>query len=152
MPDRPPIAGGDGEESAAVAAASLVVLRDYRLPREAAAGSTDGDTLLDEGGYADGGAGDDDEDEDNGEVYELEAGGDGGSGGEGEEGGGEYDEGDEDFEAEVAAPEDNQRVLDEEYRLDPDDGYAYTRSDFVAKYGGEDEWENAESIRESVFS
>lgn len=40
-------------------------------------------------------------------------------------------------------------VLEEEYRIDPEDQYAYNHDDFVAKYGGEEEWECAEIVRES---
>ena len=42
-------------------------------------------------------------------------------------------------------------ILDEEYRLDPGDGFAYTQTEFLEKYGGTAEWDAAERVRESVM-
>lgn len=45
---------------------------------------------------------------------------------------------------------DPELVLEDEYRLDPVDGYAYTKEDFVAKYGGTIEWAKAKKVNEGA--
>jgi hypothetical protein len=44
----------------------------------------------------------------------------------------------------VPSPVDKEQITyDYDYRLDPCDGYAYSREDFVQRYGGTNEWDSA---------
>lgn len=129
LPDRPTVPGGEtGGASGGGAGggvAALVVLKDHRLPR----GEEASDALRGDAG---------------GEVRRSDGApseqNDGGGEGEGENEGG--NEGGRD----TGSP-----ILDEEYRLDPADGFAYTQTDFLEKYGGTAEWNAAEPVRESVI-
>lgn len=40
-------------------------------------------------------------------------------------------------------------LLEEEYRIDPNDGNAYSKSSFILEYGGSDEWDMAPKLDET---